>query len=32
MKHRLILFWVDVLLFAITTPAVATPVEPADGS
>ena len=32
MKHILILFWVGVLLFAITTPAVATPAEPADGS
>lgn len=32
MKHGLILFWVGVLLFALTTPAAATPVAPADGS
>lgn len=32
MKYGLILFWVGVLLFALTTPIAATPVEPADGS
>jgi hypothetical protein len=32
MKHGLIFFWVGVLLFAITTPAMATPADPTDGA